>query len=305
MPESKSEPRIFADFSNRACALVLDLLAVSYAVSMLDGTGLPHQVMFAVVAGLYFWGMPLTRLQGTLGKWIFRIKICDRAGKRITRQASAIRAVLSLSWIGLGIFFAGADYDGVIYSSARALVLSLFFLPYLTMGITPRNESAMDLLAGTLVVRYGAGEESIALATPLPRAGILKVGGTLLVGVLCGLTLMIFGDVSRDKGLRARVSYALVQTDSLKGKIEEFHAREKRWPDAASLSVPEWTPYPDGGGYRLGANGNIQISFTVLQGLKGHSLTLSPAPAADNRKMQWKCSADPGFPSKFLPVMCR
>ena len=69
------------------------------------------------------------------------------------------------------------------------------------------------------------------------------------------------------------------------------------------MGVAEWTPYPEGGGYRLRADGNILISFTVMPDLKGHSLTLRPV--AEGRGLRWQCSADAGFPQQFLPATCR
>ncbi|MCA8967163.1 MAG: pilin, partial [Planctomycetes bacterium] len=63
--------------------------------------------------------------------------------------------------------------------------------------------------------------------------------------------------------------------------------------------------FPDGGGYRLDADGSIVITFTVLPDLAGRSLTFAPRPAADGSVHEWQCSADPGLRRAYLPRDCR
>ena len=89
---------------------------------------------------------------------------------------------------------------------------------------------------------------------------------------------------------------------------EFFKMRSKPVPKTkppAALGVAEWTPYRDGGGYRLNPDGSILISFSVLRGLKGHSLVQRPVASADGKKITWQCSADAEFARGFLPAGCR
>jgi hypothetical protein len=70
------------------------------------------------------------------------------------------------------------------------------------------------------------------------------------------------------------------------------------------MGIPDWNPYPDGGGYRLQANGTVVITFSVLPELKGYSITFTPKPA-ENGPIDWQCSADAGLDRRYLPSSCR
>jgi hypothetical protein len=96
-----------------------------------------------------------------------------------------------------------------------------------------------------------------------------------------------------------------METLPLRDRIETFYIREKRWPTAAEVGVAEWTPYPAGGGYRLQPDGTIVISFSVLPGLKGHSLSFQPKLDSDGKQVKWRCSADPEFKATYVPRNCR
>jgi uncharacterized RDD family membrane protein YckC len=305
MAQPKAEKTTFADVGNRVGAMLLDLIFLIFITSRIIATGLPHSIVFLTVAFAYFWGMPLTALQGTLGKWICRIKICSRSGQRLSWHASAVRAFLMLCWCGLGFYLVGNEPPGEILGVVRSVCAILIFLPLAPTGFLPRRESLIDLLAGSLVVRYNTDTEAIAQAAPAQKSGILNVSGGILACLLCGLGVELFIDVGIVKDRRVRTGYAVMQTQSLREKVESFHDREQRWPAASALGVEEWTPYPAGGGYRLQVDGSILISFAVLPGLKGHNMILRPTITSESRKIRWQCSADPGFTPRFLPPNCR
>ncbi len=101
-----------------------------------------------------------------------------------------------------------------------------------------------------------------------------------------------------------RIAYAIGQTIPLQQKIDAFEARERRWPTAAELGVAEWTPYPDGGGYRL-EDGGIRISFSVMPELKGHSIVMRPVRSSRAGRVEWQCVPSSGLRQSFLPAYCR
>ena len=83
----------------RVLALVLDLALLTLVMALAPVGIEPFRfAVFLGIAFLYFGGLPLTRLQGTPGKWICRIRLCDRAGRPLGWQRSALRAAATLAW---------------------------------------------------------------------------------------------------------------------------------------------------------------------------------------------------------------
>lgn len=302
---AQARQEVFADTGNRVFALLLDLILVGFVAGSLSGTVLSGAPAFLSLVFLYFAGMPLSPLQGTLGKWICRIKLCDRLGRRLAWRSSMLRAGAMLCWFGLPALIGSNALSNALGNIALTLVWLLFLLPWASIGFLPRRESLFDLLAGSLVVRYRSEAQTIFDAEPAQKPGILNVGGAVFLCLSCGAIFSVAATTQLDRDRRARIGYALTQVAPVRQKIEAFHEREQRWPAAHELGVADWTPYPDGGGYRLQADGSVLITFTVLPELKGHSITLRPARAADGKAVNWKCSADAGLNSGFLPANCR
>jgi len=305
MTQASAQLTVFADIASRAAALLVDLVLLVIAAAAVAAE-LPGPYVFPALALLYFVGMPRSPLQGTLGKWIFRIRICDRLGKRLTWRASALRGGAMMAWFGLPILIREFSlFMGLQEASLSAIWWLLIAVPWAPAGFLPRRESLFDLLAGSLVVRYRADAESIARAEPAQRPGILNVAGTAILSLGAGAALSVVMTTQNDMNRRARVAYAIAQTEPLRQKVEAFHDREQRWPKAGELGVPEWTPYRDGGGYRLEEDGSIVITFAVLPELKGRSITFRPSRAADGKKLQWQCSTDAGLNPGYVPARCR
>lgn len=306
MAQSKAQQAIFADIATRAVALLLDLILLAFVAGSVAAAVLPGPYIFLSLCLLYFGGMPLSPLQGTLGKWICRIKLCDRLGGRLTWRSSAVRVGATMCWFAPPFLVNEISaFSGVEGATLSASWWLLFALPWAPASFLSRRESLFDLLAGSLVVRYGADTESIARAEPAQKPGIFNVVGTVLLYLATGAVFSIVTAAYVDMNRRARVAYAIAQTEPLRQKVEAFHDREQRWPTAGELGIPEWTPYPDGGGYRLQADGIILITFTVLPELKGRSITFRPIPAADGKKFRWQCSKDAELKPGYVPAACR
>ena len=306
MTQTKAQAIIFADVGDRTAALVLDIVVLGVVASLAASAGLAGPYLMPLLFFLYFAGMPLSPLQGTPGKRICRIKLCDRFGRRLSLRASAVRAAATMGWFAPPLLSDEiAAFGGLDSASLSSAWWLLFALPWAPAGFLPRRESLFDLLAGSLVARYGADAESVAHAEPARKPGVLNVAGAVFVCLGTGAALSIMIGAQHDMNRRARVAYAVQQTEPLRQKIADFHEREQRWPTAGELGISNWTPYRDGGGYRLQADGSIVITFTVLQELKGHSISFRPQRSADEKKIHWLCSADAGFKPGYLPASCR
>jgi uncharacterized RDD family membrane protein YckC len=305
---AKAPPTPAAGIASRGAALLLDILLLIFVIAAAPAAlhELGSTPLLLLVVFLYFAGMPLTPLQGTLGKWICRIKICDRAGMPLAWRSSAVRAAAAMCWLWLPLALAQVPFLQGLKSDSLSLIWGMLLpLPWATAGFLPRRETLFDLLAGSLVVRYRADTNSIARAEPAQATGILNVAGVTVLSLAFGAAFSTMTDAQNDRNRRSRVAYAIEQTQPLREKVEAFHDREKRWPTPAELSVPDWTPYRDGGGYRLRTDGSILITFSVLPELKGRNIIFSPRQAAGSDKLQWQCSTDPGLKPGYVPATCR
>lgn len=304
------QPRVLADSGNRVLAFILDLVLLGFllggAFGVAEGTipeELAARIIPATVFLVYCTAMPLTPLQGTVGKWICRLKLCDRRGERLEWRRAFVRAAATLGWLWLAGSFLGAS-DSSLEGTALMVAWSCWWLAWGATIWTPWRQSAFDLVAGTLVVRLRAEPAAIAAADPGPRIRYANLALAVLVCGVAGFLLGSMQDMARMRNLFSRVHYAVQAVQPLRDRIAAFHARENRWPTASELGVAEWTPYPDGGGYRLQPDASILIGFSVLPQLKGHTILLRPV-AEPSGAISWKCTPDPGFRSTYLPALCR
>jgi uncharacterized RDD family membrane protein YckC len=296
---------VIAGDGNRAVALLLDLLLLVFLASTVSGPAesFRHYVLpgFFLV---YFAAMPLTSIQGTLGKWVCRIKICDRQGRKLNWRASLVRTIATICWFSLPLVLGEILSNAALRHRLTEIWWLLFLLPWVSIGFMPRRESLFDLLAGTLVVRYRADPESVACAEIAEKRRILNGIGLVLGCLFIGFIFSTTIQMQHVKNFHFRIAYAIGETLPLRKNIEAFHDAEKRWPTPVEMGIPDWNPYPDGGGYRLQANGTVVITFSVLPELKGYSITFTPKPA-ENGQIDWQCSADAGLDRRYLPSSCR
>lgn len=305
MTSDQPDKPVFAARGNRAAAFLLDLMLLVVIGAFAAGQPFASRTAFALTVLLYFWLMPLTPLQGTLGKWICRIRLADRSGRRLDVRTSGLRALAFTAWFALAVAITGRPASGALGEALRVAVWFILPLPWMTLGFLPRRESLFDIVAGTLVVRIGSSPESVADAPPVQAPGILNVASAVLACALFGIMMSIPILAMHDRDFRSRVAYANAATDELKKKVAAFHARERRWPEPADIGVAEWTPYPDGGGYRLQKDGSIAINFTVLPELKELVITWRPVPSADGKRVEWTCTSTPAKAARYVPAGCR
>lgn len=305
MSQREAPQFVWAGNGNRAVAFLLDLILLA----LLAGAFAPYldsirQLVVPLLFVICFTSMPLTPLQGTPGKWVCRIKLADRQGNRVGLRASLTRTFAQAIWFALPFVFGRVLSDMPFRGRVTETCWLLILLPWVSIGFMPRRESLFDRLAGTLVVRCRATPDDIAHAEPLVRRRVMNGVGMAFLCLVVGFILSTTIGLQRTKDLRSRVAYAIGETQSLRQTIEQFHDAENRWPDPAEMGIPEWTPFPDGGGYGVQADGSVVIRFSVLPELRGHRITFTPASTARGR-IDWQCSADAGIERRYLPSDCR
>lgn len=305
MIQKDTQQSVLAGSGNRALAILIDLTLLAFVAGMVAGyLDAIRPLLVPLLFLIYFAAMPLTRLQGTPGKWICRIRVCDRQGNRLGWRASMIRAMSAIGWFVVPLFI-GEVLTGAAWRHRLMEIWWLFFLlPWVSIGFMPRRESLFDLLAGSLVVRLKARPVDISSVEPVQKRRMLNGLGMALLCLFVGFVFSTTTGMQQTKNLYSRIAYAIAETQPLRQRIEAFHETEKRWPNSVEMGIPDWNPYPDGGGYRLQANGIIVITFSVLPELKGRSITFTPK-LAGNGMMDWQCHADSGIEQRYLPSSCR
>ena len=91
MKQTASQAVLYGGSGNRAVAFIIDLMLLAFPVSALSSISPLGASTLPLFVFLYLVLMPLTRLQGTLGQWICRIRLCDRHGTRLTWRAAVPR----------------------------------------------------------------------------------------------------------------------------------------------------------------------------------------------------------------------
>ena len=312
MALDESHPDIYGGSGNRVIAFVLDGMVVAFVSGLLAGLapGALGGYVAPAVALVYLAMMPLTPLQATLGKWVCRIRLCDRSGRPITWRASALRASMMTGWFCVPALFStlrwmNSDTGIPLFRALGDFWWFILLLPWATLGFRHRHESLFDLLAGTLVVRSRTEAEQVANDQEARPLRLFSGTGILLLCLLLGASIQVMLNAFKERTLRARVVYAINETRPLQPRIEDFHEQMRRWPTAAELGLPAQVNYPDGGHYRLDAEGTIVITFSVLPELKGRSVRFRPVIEAPGNSVRWVCQADAGLDRRFLTSSCR
>ena len=294
---------VVADNGNRAAAMLLDvILLLSLSAFLTTRLASPFsEYTLPTLWLIYFTVMPLTRIQGSIGQGLARLKLCDRQGARLSWRASLIRTLAGLLWLSVPIALNHLAED---WTSAYLLSdawWTICFLPVFFIGFMPLGESLFDLLAGSVLVKYACTPPLLAEAQAQRQYRITNGLVLSAVGIIAGYGIGSVTEAQHQFDIRHRVSYAMSETIPLRQQIEAFYAQAARWPTASELGIPEWKPYPDGGGYHLLADGRVVIRFAVHPRLKGREIRFTPE-LDSQKKIHWRCHADSG---KHLPLSLR
>lgn len=299
--------KLYGGSGNRAVAIIIDFMLLVFLTGVLAEITSKSPYTLPLLAFGYFAAMPLTPLQGSLGKWICRIRVCDRLGSRLNWRAAILRSGSTIAWFSLPVVFSLLSSKWEVHSGRVLgdIWWLLFLLPWVPVGFRARRESAFDLFAGTRVVPWRAESHQIANDNGVQDLRIFMGVGTLLICITIGAMIHSTLDMYKVRGIRGRVTYAIQQTVPLRAKIQEFRDQMNRWPTATELGIERAVPYPDGGHYSLESQGRIVIRFSVLPELKNRGLTFTPSQSSSDAYIDWKCSADDGLDQRYLPSACR
>ena len=134
-----------------------------------------------------------------------------------------------------------------------------------------------------------------------------RLSYTMVIALVLGVLLValnVFRQGRHEMELSYRVQFAVNEVYSMQGHLREFYLDARRWPGVDDESgVGTKVHYPDGGYYELEDQGVIRIRFTVIPELLQGSIVLTPV--VRKAEVVWRCRADGGFPSEFLPAECR
>jgi uncharacterized RDD family membrane protein YckC len=290
----------------RAVALMADCALLFPLALGIASAGIPEAWLVPALAFVYFAAFPMTPWQATPGKRIVGIRLCDGNGAPLGWRASLLRSGTTVAWCYLPtLVFAVGSRAGADATGLFSIVSALLFLAWAAALLSAHRQTLFDRLAGTFVVyRLGAGSTRQEQVTSGRRRSVLVVSVIVVLGI--GALSYVAIEANEDHDRRARVSYAIGQIAPAQEKMLDFFEREKRWPTPAEAGIPEWNPYPAGGGYRVQSGGTIVISFSERPGLKGHSiLARLKRPGESRDQLRWTCEPDPGFERKYLPAVCR
>ena len=201
-------PNIYASLDQRGRAFMIDLL-LCYVGLLVGGlvlaaTDVPakwahlsaslpvEQVGYLFPLAIYWLykpGMECSRLQGTIGKLAYGIKVTSLQGERISFLRANARFI------------------------AQALSILPLLLGGLLAGYTPRRQALHDLVARTLVTSRRFTPEEIAAARPATAADDRK-GTIRAINALLGLYIIgILGAIAipayQDANLRTQVAVGL------------------------------------------------------------------------------------------------
>lgn len=276
----------YAGFWVRAGALVIDAVVmtalgalgggvIGAALGVADVTptaiGNVGTLVGAVAGFLYITLMESSERGATLGKRAFHLRVVSAAD---LDRISFGRAT--------GRYF------------ARFLSLVLLYIGYLMQPFTRRKQALHDMIAGTVVVTVApASRLLVALAVFL---GLLVPG----TGIIAAIAIPAY----QDNTARARVHQSLAAVSPARVAVQEFWAREGRFPD--SLEEAGFKVDTD---RRLlqnakidPANGAITVTFAFAP-LEGKTLLLVPEKDASGN-LAWACRAG-SVSERYLPVACR
>src|SRR5688572_869210 len=192
--QSADAAEIYANFWQRAGALVIDYLIVVVGLGILAAILIPAIPTYGgylvlLMAGLYYVGFESSPLQGTPGKLAMSIKVTDLDGEQIGAGRALGRYVGKiLSWmiLGIGLFMA---------------------------AFTGRRQGLHDIMAGTLVARRrfeagqiaGAGPEAVSVGSAILVIVVCVFGGTYFIGVLAAISVPAYQDYT----IRSQVAEGL------------------------------------------------------------------------------------------------
>jgi uncharacterized RDD family membrane protein YckC/Tfp pilus assembly major pilin PilA len=265
---------IYAGFWRRLAALVVDCLVLAIpavAIDMALGSKLIVTALFIALEVAYFAGMHSSKMQATVGKIAFGIKVTDLEGKRIGVP------------LAIGRYF------------ATWLSAITFCVGFVIAGFTKKRQALHDIVCKTLVVDKHADAQNIA-----EGSGVMEVTWPVWVAVAFSFVFLVAGIVTagalpvyQDARVRNELSSVMATAEGVKKEVAESLATRQPIKVGARSSPSRLVQ-----GIDVAQNG--QITVTLAQDtLNGGKVFMAPYGRGE-----WRCWAE-GVPAKFLPVVCR
>ena len=270
---------IFAGFWRRVAAFIIDGILLSVP-NLLIAWAMPGKngiafVLNVAIGVAYYALLHSSAKQATVGKMVFRIKVTDLQGRRITLGKAAVRYFAT--WLS-------------------AIILSIGFL---MAAFTKKKQALHDLLCGTLVVNAEAELEEISTGTdtmPVTFGVWITVIVLFVLPFFGGIVAAIAIPVYYDYTTRTQVTEAIARADALKEEVNTAISSRRPIPSGARAVA---SPLVQSAA--IAPNGQITITFTQER-LGGGKVFM--APLAIRTPTEWRCWAE-GVPPKFMPVVCR
>lgn len=125
-----------------------------------------------------------------------------------------------------------------------------------------------------------------------------------IIGILAAIALPAYQDYTK----RSYVAEGLSLAQTAKTALAEYYASHGTFPvdnSSAGLPAPASLSSVNNNPVRsISVNGSTGI--TVEFGSKvGTGLSMYFAPAANNGTVNWTCTTNPAFPTRWLPSTCR
>jgi uncharacterized RDD family membrane protein YckC len=274
--------QIYAGFQRRLAAIVIDCLVLAIpivAIGMALGQGLVGALLDIAIAVAYFAGLHSSKMQATVGKMAFGIKVTDLEGKRIGIP------------LAIGRYFA---------AWLSAIILGIGFL---MAGFTKKRQALHDIICKTLVVDKNTDPQHIAEGNDVMdvTGPVRSVGALFVLACLVGIIAAMVIPAVRDAHVRDQISQTVTEVNEIKKEVVEAAVTRQplkvgpRQPASglAQVAVQSIDVQPNG-----------QITVTFKPGpLDGGKVIMAPL-ALRGAATEWRCWTE-GVPPKYMGSVCR
>jgi uncharacterized RDD family membrane protein YckC/Tfp pilus assembly major pilin PilA len=267
--------QIYAGFWRRLAALVVDCLVLAipnYAINTaLHGSATVAALLNIAIAVAYFAGLHSSKMQATVGKMAFGIKVTDLEGKRIGVP------------LAIGRYFA---------AWLSAIILCIGFV---MVAFNKKRQALHDIICKTLVLDKHTDPQHIAEGNDVMDVTwpVWLVSALFFFVFVGGIVAAVALPVYQEQRLRTELTSAIAAAESVKKEVAESIATRqplKTGPRASSSRLVQ--------GIDVAQNGQITITL-AQEALNGGKVFMAPYGRGE-----WRCWAE-GVPAKFLPLVCR
>lgn len=273
---------IYAGFLKRAAALLLDigiLLLASYLFFLFSTSISLEQYFNHLLSSIYFYGvcwlyfliMNASPFEGTFGKRLLKIHVCNLQGQPLSILHSVFRQVC----IVITLLTGGIGYLFVLFAE--------------------HNQSLHDYLADSLVINSSTPSSQVKLINQQRRA--LSQRTLLILGLvtITILVLLVFQQQIFNRSLFSNAHYELSklsqQNHQLQSAMLRFRQKAGKWPaNIEQLNQYVGVVKQPGSEFVITDRGNYQQIFTRDSEIAGKIINWQIYQDADQH-WHWRCSS--------------